>query len=195
MVTPSSTANGAANAGSNLTHHTTGTPLSSSGAATPGFPNGSPGGPGGSGGGGGSGGMNGGEKLSNGHTIHDSPQGGKFKFGGLLGGGQNGVLNGHDEDFKADDLDQGHGHSGGSGEKEKSGGKKSGGKGKKDKEDKDAGSKDGDKNAAGKKKVLTKEELYAKMELELKGLKQNLQVSRNKENELRDQIISFMSST
>ena len=43
--------------------------------------------------------------------------------------------------------------------------------------------------------MLTKEELYAKMELELKGLKQNLQVSRNKENELRDQIISFMSST
>ncbi len=40
---------------------------------------------------------------------------------------------------------------------------------------------------------LTKEEMAAKLEQDIKRLKTELQQSRNKENDLRDQIISYMS--
>ncbi len=42
---------------------------------------------------------------------------------------------------------------------------------------------------------LSKEEMVTKLEGDLKRLKTDLQQSRNKENDLRDQIISYMSST
>ena len=41
---------------------------------------------------------------------------------------------------------------------------------------------------------MSKEELVGKLEMDLKKLKTDLQQSRNKENDLRDQIISYMSS-
>lgn len=42
-------------------------------------------------------------------------------------------------------------------------------------------------------KQLTKDEAVVKLEQDLKRLKTDLQQSRNKENDLRDQIVSFMS--
>ena len=43
-------------------------------------------------------------------------------------------------------------------------------------------------------KTLTKEEQVVKLESDVKRLKIDLQISRNKENELRDQIVSYSSS-
>ena len=43
-------------------------------------------------------------------------------------------------------------------------------------------------------KLATKEDQVAKLELDLKKLKVDLQVARNKENELRDQIVSSAAS-
>ena len=40
----------------------------------------------------------------------------------------------------------------------------------------------------------SKDELLTKMEADLKKLKVDLQLSRNKENDLRDQIVSYMTS-
>ena len=45
-----------------------------------------------------------------------------------------------------------------------------------------------------KEAKMTKEEMVAKLETDVKRLKVDLQISRNKENDLRDQIISSMSS-
>lgn len=45
-----------------------------------------------------------------------------------------------------------------------------------------------------KEAKMTKEEMVAKLENDTKRLKVDLQISRNKENDLRDQIISSMSS-
>ena len=45
-----------------------------------------------------------------------------------------------------------------------------------------------------KEAKMTKEEMVAKLETDEKRLKVDLQISRNKENDLRDQIISSMSS-
>ena len=45
-----------------------------------------------------------------------------------------------------------------------------------------------------KEAKMTKEEMVSKLETDVKRLKVDLQISRNKENDLRDQIISSMSS-
>ena len=50
------------------------------------------------------------------------------------------------------------------------------------------------KNRGDANKTQTKEEQLAKMEQDVKRLKIDLQISRNKENELRDQIVSYSSS-
>ena len=52
----------------------------------------------------------------------------------------------------------------------------------------------GDGSSSGKQGATKEVDLTAKMEGDLKKLKVDLQISRNKENDLRDQIISFMSS-
>ncbi|XP_059084152.1 macoilin-like [Tigriopus californicus] len=54
--------------------------------------------------------------------------------------------------------------------------------------------KEGLKKGKENKPAPTKEEIMAKMEQDLKRVKIELQLSRNKENDLRDQIISYMSS-
>lgn len=54
--------------------------------------------------------------------------------------------------------------------------------------------KDGMKKGKENKPAPTKDEIMAKMEQDLKRVKIELQLSRNKENDLRDQIISYMSS-
>jgi len=52
----------------------------------------------------------------------------------------------------------------------------------------------GDGSSSGKQGSAKEIDPTAKMETDLKKLKVDLQISRNKENDLRDQIISFMSS-
>ena len=52
----------------------------------------------------------------------------------------------------------------------------------------------GDGSSSGKQGSSKEIDPTAKMETDLKKLKVDLQISRNKENDLRDQIISFMSS-
>ena len=52
----------------------------------------------------------------------------------------------------------------------------------------------GDGSSGGKQSSAKEVDLTAKMEADLKKLKIDLQISKNKENDLRDQIISFMSS-
>ena len=52
----------------------------------------------------------------------------------------------------------------------------------------------GDASTSGKQGSTKDNDPTAKMEADLKKLKVDLQISRNKENELRDQIISYMSS-
>lgn len=52
----------------------------------------------------------------------------------------------------------------------------------------------GDASMSGKQGSTKDNDPTAKMEADLKKLKVDLQISRNKENELRDQIISYMSS-
>ena len=52
----------------------------------------------------------------------------------------------------------------------------------------------GDASTSGKQGSTKDNDPTAKLEADLKKLKVDLQISRNKENELRDQIISYMSS-
>jgi hypothetical protein len=101
-----------------------------------------------------------------------------------------GSANGDCLEDKHTDDDPNVGNSGGGG----------GGKGKSKQAGLNAGgggggglSKDSNKRAA-KDVKLTKEEYLVKLESEIKKFKGDLQISRNKENDLRDQIISYMSS-
>ena len=119
---------------------------------------------------------------------------------------RNGVANGGD-DFM---MDHGHDavshHHGGGGGGGGGGGKRGKGLASRDQRDASRGQKStpaggasgtgvGDQAVTTRGgKTLTKEEQMAKLEGDVKRLKIDLQISRNKENELRDQIVSYSSS-